>query len=37
MPKLAVSVVLPTPPLPEQIKMVRADVAVTARVGVEAG
>jgi len=30
MPRLAVSVVLPTPPLPEQIRMMRAEAGVTA-------
>jgi hypothetical protein len=37
MPRLAVRVVLPTPPLPEQIKIVRVEAALTAGTGVGAG
>jgi hypothetical protein len=37
MPRLAVRVVFPTPPLPEQIRMKRVDAAVTAWPGVRAG
>jgi hypothetical protein len=32
-----VRVVLPTPPLPEQIRMYRVDVAATAQAGLRAG
>jgi len=34
---LAVRVVLPTPPLPEQMRMMRAGADVTASTGVAAG